>query len=282
MSKGKVLIVDDELMLIKYHVLALEQEGYDVSTVSTAADALARVDTQRYDVIVVDILMPVDKDIPEMRDAGIMDAGVHVAAAIRKRCPRCKLLIFTNVYQKAVYEWFARDSKARVLQKTQADPFRFVEEVDSLMEDKKPAPRVFIVCGRDKTAWLDLKNYLQNRLKFPEPVVLAEQGSNGTTVIEKFEQHASEIDVAFVIMTPDDVGNLAGSTGQPAGRARQNVIFELGYFMALLGRKSGRLVVLHKGPLEMASDLAGIIYIDISNGIEAAGEDIRRDLKAWL
>ncbi len=83
-------------------------------------------------------------------------------------------------------------------------------------------------------------------------------------------------------MTPDDLGHLAGPSAIPAGRARQNVIFELGYFMGLLGRKSGRIIVLHKGPLEMASDLVGIIYIDISNGIEAAGEEIRREFKDWL
>jgi predicted nucleotide-binding protein len=36
---------------------------------------------------------------------------------------------------------------------------------------------------------------------------------------------------------------------------------------------------LHVGPLELPSDLIGITYIDISKGIEAAGEEIRRELK---
>jgi len=42
------------------------------------------------------------------------------------------------------------------------------------------------------------------------------------------------------------------------------------------------VIVLHKGPLEMLSDLAGICYVDITNGIPAAGEEIRRELLEWL
>ena len=56
------------------------------------------------------------------------------------------------------------------------------------------------------------------------------------------------------------------------------MIFELGVFIGRFGRRSGRVIVLHKGDLEIPSDLAGVIYISIRNGIEAAGEDIRKEL----
>jgi hypothetical protein len=35
-----------------------------------------------------------------------------------------------------------------------------------------------------------------------------------------------------------------------------------------------------KGPLDIPSDIAGIRYIDVTNGIESAGERIRRELQA--
>ncbi|HET9211643.1 MAG TPA: TIR domain-containing protein, partial [Thermoanaerobaculia bacterium] len=57
-------------------------------------------------------------------------------------------------------------------------------------------------------------------------------------------------------------------------------ILELGFFLGKLGRKSGKVLLLHKGPLEIPSDIHGIGYIDISNGIESAGEAIRRELRA--
>ena len=64
------------------------------------------------------------------------------------------------------------------------------------------------------------------------------------------------------MLTPDDVGNAIGSTSQP--RARQNVIAELGYFVGRLGRS--RVTVFRKGDVEVPSDFAGIVYIDLDGG----------------
>jgi CheY-like chemotaxis protein len=55
-------------------------------------------------------------------------------------------------------------------------------------------------------------------------------------------------------------------------------LLELGYFLGIFGRLSGRVFLLHKGPLDLPSDLSGVIYIDIKNGVEAAGEKIRKEL----
>jgi predicted nucleotide-binding protein len=86
--------------------------------------------------------------------------------------------------------------------------------------------------------------------------------------------------VVFVLLTPDDtVVDPTASEGEKR-RARQNVILELGFFVGKLGRESGRVFLLHKGPIEIPSDIAGVEYIDISNGIKSAGQDIRRELLA--
>ena len=42
-------------------------------------------------------------------------------------------------------------------------------------------------------------------------------------------------------------------------RARQNVVFELGYFMGKLGRE--RVCLLLKDQVELPSDIGGIVYI---------------------
>jgi hypothetical protein len=60
-------------------------------------------------------------------------------------------------------------------------------------------------------------------------------------------------------------------------RARQNVILELGWFMAKLGRR--RVAILYKGELEIPSDILGIVYHQFSNSIKEVGEDIRQILK---
>lgn len=139
--------------------------------------------------------------------------------------------------------------------------------------------RPFIVHGHDHKSLYELKDYLQNTLKFGEPVILRQMPGLGKTLIEKFEREAEAIELVFVLLTPDDVVANPSDPDNQKRRARQNVILELGFFLGKLGRGSGRVLLLHKGPLEIPSDIIGIEYIDITNGIESAGETIRRELR---
>ena len=59
-------------------------------------------------------------------------------------------------------------------------------------------PRAFIVHGHDDLAISELKDYLQNTLKWDPPVVLREQPNRGRTIIEKFEELSGRIDCVFV------------------------------------------------------------------------------------
>jgi predicted nucleotide-binding protein len=138
------------------------------------------------------------------------------------------------------------------------------------------APQAFIVHGHDEAALFELKNYLQNTLGWREPTILREQPNCGRTLIEKFEDLSGQVDCVFVLLTPDDV--TASKTTNEPRRSRQNVIFELGFFFAQFGRQSGRVIVLHKGPNELPTDIQGIVWIGIDGGIEKAGEELRREL----
>ena len=120
---------------------------------------------------------------------------------------------------------------------------------------------------------------MQNALRFPEPTILHEQPNRGRTIIEKFEEYAAASSIVLVLLTPDDLAASASDPDETKYRARQNVIFELGFFLGRLGRDSGRVILLHKGPIELPSDISGVVYIDISNGVEAAGEMIRREVQ---
>jgi len=139
-------------------------------------------------------------------------------------------------------------------------------------------PQAFIVHGHDEESLLGLKNFIQNSLQWREPIILREKPSWGRTIIEKFEDQTLSIDYAFILLTPDDIVLDQNGSNDQKRRSRQNVIFELGFFYSHFGRHSGRILVLHKGPVEIPTDISGIIWIDISNGIEAAGEDIRKEL----
>lgn len=133
--------------------------------------------------------------------------------------------------------------------------------------------KVFVVHGHDTGARESVARFLESIDL--EPVILLEQPNSGQTIIEKFEAHAATVSFAVILLTPDDIGGVAGS-GQ-AERARQNVIYELGYFTGKLGR--GRACLLRKGGVDMPSDLAGVVYTDLDT---ADGWKLRlvKELKA--
>nr|WP_261807962.1 nucleotide-binding protein [Paenibacillus sp. N3.4] len=89
--------------------------------------------------------------------------------------------------------------------------------------------RIFIVHGRDRTAFLETENIVR-RIGL-EPIVLQRMANNGLSIIEKFEKY-SNVRYAIVLLTPDDIGALNSEYPDYKFRARQNVIFELGFFMA--------------------------------------------------
>jgi len=122
-------------------------------------------------------------------------------------------------------------------------------------------PRVFLAHGHDLAARDEVVGFLKSlNLR---PVVLSDHAEAGQTILEKFEDF-SDVAFAVILLTPDDIGG--GNFGEMRPRARQNIIFELGYFFGKLGRR--RVVALYKkkeGELEMPTDYSGIMYIDMDS-----------------
>ena len=118
--------------------------------------------------------------------------------------------------------------------------------------------QIFIIHGRD-TGTRELIAGVLRRLGL-EPVILQEQPNRGRTIIEKFEEYA-QVGFAIALFTPDDFGGLEGD--DPQSRARQNVIFEFGYFIGKYGRD--RVWALVKGDIEIPSDYSGVLNIHITD-----------------
>ena len=149
-----------------------------------------------------------------------------------------------------------------------------IDEINEYWDDEDQTPtssetrenaqiitdEIFIVHGRDDGAKNIVARFLE-KLDL-KPVILAEMPAKGRTIIEKFEHHA-QVGYAIVLLTPDDAGSLQGDENDPKPRARQNVIFELGFFIGRLGRE--RVCALTKGDVEIPSDYAGVEYIPFND-----------------
>lgn len=151
--------------------------------------------------------------------------------------------------------------------------------------------KIFIVHGKSES----IKNQVEQFLLSinVEPIILHKQPDLGKTIIEKME-HYSDVSFALILITGDDmlttitlndfIGILLQTyskykslpnkqladailkviTNNFRKRSRQNVIFEFGYFIGLLGRKKVRAI--YEEGVELPSDIQGVLYIPLDKG----------------
>ena len=138
-----------------------------------------------------------------------------------------------------------------------------------------PPEKVFIVYGHDTDAREQLELLLR-RLKL-EPVILANLVAEGQTIIEMLEKHGPSVRYACVLLTPDDEGHKRDQPAAKKFRARQNVVLELGMFLSTLGRK--RVAILHKGEVELPSDIHGLVYIPFQKHVSEVKQRLAAELQ---
>ncbi|WP_237143442.1 TIR domain-containing protein [Phyllobacterium zundukense] len=132
--------------------------------------------------------------------------------------------------------------------------------------------RVFIVHGHKEGPKEAVARFLNSIGLIP--VILHEQANKGRTIIEKFREEASQVGFAIVLITPDD----EIVPGDPSkSRARQNVIFELGFFLGALG--PAKVAALVTRPVETPSDYDGVVWTDY-DGAGAWKIQIAKEMEA--
>jgi CheY-like chemotaxis protein len=88
----RVLLVDedDDVLAVTREFLEHENDGFEVETATSAADALDRLDTQQFDAVVTDYRMP-------------RTDGLTLAGEIRDRHPDVPVVLFT-AHQDEAFE----------------------------------------------------------------------------------------------------------------------------------------------------------------------------------
>lgn len=116
--------------------------------------------------------------------------------------------------------------------------------------------KIFLVHGHDVAAREQVTIFLE-RMGL-DVISLDQQYNAGKTVIEKFEDNA-DVHFAVVLLTGDDIGGKGPDELRP--RPRQNVIFELGFFMGRL--KRDRVCAIRSGEVELPSDIGGMVWLSL-------------------
>ncbi|MCU1591971.1 MAG: nucleotide-binding protein containing -like protein domain-like protein [Frankiales bacterium] len=145
----------------------------------------------------------------------------------------------------------------------------------SQLPGSSDAATIFIVHGADTVRAEQVARTVE-KYTGRDAVILHLEPSSGKTIIEKLEANAAEAAFAVVILTPDDVGSRAQATSQ-LPRARQNVVFEMGFFFGHIGR--AKTCVLYDVSVEKPSDVDGIVYV-VLDAAEAWKGKLQSELKA--
>ncbi len=168
------------------------------------------------------------------------------------------------------------DDDSRVVEQVaapEADASRLMEATPNNSAIRPDGP-IFLVHGHDHRV-LHYAARVVQQCTGRDVLILHEQPNGGRTLLEKFEEEAAGAAYAVVLLTGDDEGGLVGA-GTHTPRARQNVVFELGFFFGKLGRK--RVSVLLDKGVEEPSDLNGLVYIPLADA--SWRYDLLKDVQA--
>lgn len=155
-----------------------------------------------------------------------------------------------------------------------------------VVDPRSAGNSVFLVHGHDLKFRDKVDEYLQTL--GIQPVILSKvRGARSRSLLDRFEELATQASFAVVIMSPDDLGASRHQYEDPERggqhtlkyRARENVILELGFFYGRLGwdhvfvvQKSAE----HAWPdFEKPSDLAGAVIPPEANWREELAERLR-------
>lgn len=112
MSKFKnILLIEDDSFISELYTRALKKAGYDVSPVINGPDGLKMASSGKYDLILLDIM------IPDMTGIEVLD---KIRGKNNNALPNTKIIITTNLDQ---------DDQSRIAMENQADGYLIKADV---------------------------------------------------------------------------------------------------------------------------------------------------------
>lgn len=275
---AKILLADNNAVALREYSDFLRREGHEVIEAGSVSAAAAFLKRGGLDLAILDLHMERDEDESD-------ESGLELAHQYHESVP---IILITGLPTiDAALAALHRDGKtspARAFIRKQKDgPKALLKAMQEAI-----VPKAFLCHGRDLVTAAEVESFLEDG--GVQVVILRDKPDAGQTIIEKFERN-SNVNYAIVLLTPDDVGALRADTESAHGdfealagtlhhRARQNVIFELGFFLAKLERS--RVVTLYRRdhgiPIELPSNYDGVQKIDMNDPVRPWRIELAREM----
>jgi ActR/RegA family two-component response regulator len=241
MQNRRLLLADNDPVVLRTLRDALRRRGYRVTTAQDPEQTMKILRAGKVDLAIVDMSLVNDKDDGDRTGLAVVERS---GAGIPK-------ILLTG-----------RDLLAEEMDRIQRNGVRLVLKASGIIvldQEIKRAlvPQVFIAHGHNETALLRVALRLQQWGL--NHTILFKQPDAGTYILSDLEKYANRSAAAVIVMTADDVAWAKSRPETQMTRARQNVVFELGYFIAKLG--SSNVIALIEDGIERPSNYDGVKYI---------------------
>jgi CheY-like chemotaxis protein len=252
MEQEKLLLADNKPNELRRWAGVLETAGYQVTPASNVAAAQDLLLKGGFDLAVLDLHLVKDDDDDDL-------SGLLLARTFREKLPI--ILLTGRPTSDSTIEALRKDGRSApavaVVRKGKDGPEGLLKAVREAI-----VPKVFVSHGHDTAAAASVVKFLEE--SGAHAIVLGEELAASQTILDAFEKHAN-VQFAVILMTSDDEGRKKGEKSwQP--RARQNVVLELGFFLAKLGRDRVTVFCNEKQKLEWPSNFNGAHYRELDSG----------------
>lgn len=205
-TKPRILWADDEIDLLKPHVLFLEGKGYEMVTVSSGRDAIEQVKQQEFDLVFLDENMP-----------GI--SGLDALASIKQDKPNLPVIMITKNEEEHIMEEAIGSKIADYLIKP-VNPNQILLSVKKNLDEKR------LVTQRTTQSYqkefMQIGMAVSEKMAFPEwkevykklvfwEIELNESGEDGMK--EVFETQKADANRNFCRYVSDNYVGMLKTTG---------------------------------------------------------------------
>jgi len=123
-KKKKILLVEDDPLIIKIYSSRLEQDGFEVEVASRGNEVIRKLKEQKYDLVLLDLVLP------EL-------TGFEILEKIRKEkeFSDLKVLVLSNLGEKENISKANRFGVVDYLVKARYTPREVVEEVNRVLKN---------------------------------------------------------------------------------------------------------------------------------------------------
>ena len=108
MNNGLLLWADDEMELLRAHLLFLEKKGYEVVTVTNGTDAIEECKKRTFDLVLLDEMMP-----------GL--SGLETLQRIKEITPQVPVVMVTKSEEEDIMNQGAKPEIVALEQKKKSD-----------------------------------------------------------------------------------------------------------------------------------------------------------------